>query len=83
MGIGQAITFPLFFASNALYPIELMPPLLKEFALVNPMSYAVDAVRGLLISGNISNLAFDVSAITIFVVVMLAIASVSFKRIIE
>ncbi|MCX6817506.1 MAG: ABC transporter permease [Candidatus Aenigmarchaeota archaeon] len=83
MGIGQAITFPLFFASNALYPIELMPPLLKEFALVNPMSYAVDAIRGLLISGNISNLAFDISAITIFVVVMLAIASVSFKRIIE
>ena len=25
MGIGQAITMPLFFASNALYPVELMP----------------------------------------------------------
>ena len=25
MGIGQAITMPLFFASNALYPIQLMP----------------------------------------------------------
>src|SRR3954451_6369614 len=25
MGIGQAITMPLFFASNALYPIEMMP----------------------------------------------------------
>ena len=25
MGIGQAITMPLFFASNALYPVALMP----------------------------------------------------------
>jgi ABC-2 type transport system permease protein len=25
MGIGQAITMPLFFASNALYPVAVMP----------------------------------------------------------
>jgi ABC-2 type transport system permease protein len=25
MGIGQAITMPLFFASNALYPTAVMP----------------------------------------------------------
>jgi ABC-2 type transport system permease protein len=83
MGIGQAIIFPLFFASNALYPLEMMPPLIREFALMNPMSYAVDAIRGLMISGNIANLPIDIAAIFIFVVVMLAIASVSFKRIIE
>jgi ABC-2 type transport system permease protein len=83
MGIGQAIIFPLFFASNALYPIEMMPPLIREFALVNPMSYTVDAVRGLLISGDVANLPFDLAAIAIFVVVMLAVASVSFRKIIE
>jgi ABC-2 type transport system permease protein len=27
MGIGQVLTMPLFFASNAIYPLELMPPL--------------------------------------------------------
>jgi len=48
MGIGQAIIMPLFFASNALYPLQLMPPLLREFSTVNPLSYVVDAVRGLL-----------------------------------
>jgi len=30
MGIGQAITMPLFFASNALYPIQLMPHWLPD-----------------------------------------------------
>src|SRR3954468_1165208 len=35
MGIGQAIMMPLFFASNALYPIELMPPWLQAVSHVN------------------------------------------------
>ena len=48
MGIGQAITMPLFFASNALYPVAIMPGWLKVISLVNPLSYEVDALRGLL-----------------------------------
>ncbi len=49
MGIGQAITMPLFFASNALYPISLMPGWLQTISHVNPLSYEVEALRGLLI----------------------------------
>ena len=49
MGIGQAIMMPLFFASNALYPVELMPGWLKVLAHINPLSYQVEALRGLLI----------------------------------
>jgi len=83
MGIGQAIIMPLFFASNALYPIQMMPPILREFSTFNPLSYVVDAVRGLLITGDISNLLLDLAAIAIFDAVMFVIASISFKRIIE
>jgi ABC-2 type transport system permease protein len=36
---------PLFFASNALYPIAMMPDWLKVLSHVNPLSYAVDALR--------------------------------------
>jgi ABC-2 type transport system permease protein len=50
MGIGQMITMPLFFASNALYPVSIMPAWLKVLSLVNPLSYEVDALRGLLIN---------------------------------
>jgi ABC-2 type transport system permease protein len=49
MGIGQAITMPLFFASNALYPVEVMPAWLRVLSTVNPLSYEVDALRALLI----------------------------------
>ena len=49
MGIGQAITMPLFFSSNALYPEHLMPGWVQAISRVNPLSYEVDALRGLLI----------------------------------
>jgi ABC-2 type transport system permease protein len=49
MGIGQAITMPLFFASNALYPVDVMPAWLHVLSKVNPLSYEVDALRALLI----------------------------------
>ena len=49
MGIGQAITMPLFFASNALYPIEMMPGWLQVISHVNPLTYEVSALRGLLL----------------------------------
>lgn len=83
MGIGQAIIMPLFFASNALYPMAIMPDALRYFSAVNPLSYVVDAVRGLLITGDLSNLLLDVGAIAIFDVVLFILASISFRRIIE
>ena len=49
MGIGQVLTMPLFFASNAIYPISLMPGWLKVVAHVNPLSYEVDALRSLML----------------------------------
>ena len=83
MGLGQAIIMPLFFASNALYPVQIMPQILKDFSAFNPLSYVVDAVRGLLITGDLTNLPIDLAAIAIFDVILFILASVSFRRIIE
>lgn len=51
MGIGQVLTMPLFFASNAIYPLELMPGWLRAIAIVNPLTYLVDALRDAMIVG--------------------------------
>jgi ABC-2 type transport system permease protein len=67
MGIGQAITMPLFFASNALYPVHLMPGWLQALSTVNPLSYEVDALRGLLI-GTHSNLGLDAAVLLLALV---------------
>jgi len=74
MGIGQIITMPLFFASNAIYPISIMPSWLRAIANVNPLSYMVDGLRSLLITGNLMRLPFD---IIILIVVAFAISVLS------
>ena len=59
MGVGQAITMPLFFASSAIYPVSIMPGWLQAIAVVNPLSYVVDALRSLLVTGDLSGLGVD------------------------
>ena len=51
LGIGQLLTMPLFFASNAIYPLSIMPSWLRPFALANPLTYLVDALRTLVTPG--------------------------------
>ena len=62
MGIGQAITMPLFFSSSALYPAKIMPGWLQVISRVNPLSYEVEALRGLLI-GTATTLWLDVTVL--------------------
>lgn len=49
MGIGQLLTMPLFFASNAIYPLDLMPGWLRVVALGNPLTYLVDGLRATMV----------------------------------
>lgn len=49
MGIGQVLTMPLFFASNAIYPIGIMPAWLRAIAHANPLTYLVDGLRTLMV----------------------------------
>jgi ABC-2 type transport system permease protein len=82
MGIVGAISMPLFFASNALYPIEIMPEAIKIFAEVNPLTYAVDAVRNLVLYSNL-DISVDLLALTLFNILALLIAVVELNKIIE
>lgn len=74
MGIGQAITMPLFFGSNALYPVDVMPGWLRAFSAVNPLSYQVDALRGLLI-GTHAHLLADFAVLTLAALLGIAAAA--------
>ncbi|MFC9552001.1 ABC transporter permease [Rhodococcus sp. NPDC056960] len=79
MGIGQAITMPLFFASNALYPVELMPGWVQAISRVNPLSYEVSALRGLLI-GQPTNYWLDFGVLVAAAVLGIAVASALLGR---
>lgn len=83
MGIGQAITMPLFFASNAIYPMSLMPPWLQAIAVANPLSYAVDAMRAMLLTGDYTYLPVDMLVLASSTAAFIALASIALRRIIE
>jgi ABC-2 type transport system permease protein len=65
---------PLFFASNALYPIALMPAWLQAISKVNPLSYEVDALRGLLL-GTPSHLLLDFGVLVSAAIVGICVAA--------
>jgi len=67
MGIGQILTMPLFFASNAIYPISLMPHWLQIVSRVNPLTYEVDALRGMMVVGGASVYGFGLDFGVMFV----------------
>jgi ABC-2 type transport system permease protein len=77
MGIGQVLTMPLFFASNAIYPLSLMPAWLRDFAMFNPLTYLVDALRGMMIEGgqSVHSLGTDFALLGAIFVVLAAIAA--------
>ncbi len=79
MGIGQAITMPLFFGSNALYPIGVMPAWLQVLSTVNPLRYEIDALRGLLI-GTPSNLGLDFAVLSLACAAGIATSSRLLRR---
>ncbi len=55
MGIGQVLTMPLFFASNAIYPLSMMPGWLQVVSRGNPLTYEVDALRAMMLAGGTSS----------------------------
>jgi ABC-2 type transport system permease protein len=79
MGIGQAITMPLFVACNALYPTDIMPAWVRAITHINPLSYEVNALRQLLL-GLPGNLAADFAALLLATAVGIAAASLLLGR---
>ncbi len=66
MGIGQVLTMPLFFASNAIYPIAMMPEWLQIIARANPLTYEVDALRSLMLAGSATTFGIGLDFLIMF-----------------
>lgn len=82
MGIGQVITMPLFFASNAIYPIQIMPHWLQIIAKINPLSYVVELLRGYLINGSITGAGFDWLILILATIIIQIISAILYPHIV-
>ncbi|MDH7517618.1 MAG: ABC transporter permease [Candidatus Thermoplasmatota archaeon] len=78
--IGSFLIFPMFFLSGALFPLDRLPSWLSPFILVNPVTYAVDAARGMLLGKSQFSLTFDFMIVTLFAIIMILIGTYAFKK---
>jgi ABC-2 type transport system permease protein len=85
MGIGQVLTMPLFFASNAIYPIAIMPGWLQVVARLNPLSYQVDALRALMVTGeaSVNGLGVDYAVTILITTGLILLAARLYPRIVQ
>ncbi len=83
MGIGQLLTMPLFFASNSIYPLSMMPTWLQVIARFNPLSYEVDAVRALMLTDGTSTfgIGVDFAVLVVATIVLILIGAALYPRV--
>ena len=80
------LVMPMLFLSGAMYPVRLLPPVLKTVTSINPFTYGVDAMRNVLfpaatgVMGPEYPLWLDISLVSGFLVVMVVLANHSFRR---
>jgi len=77
MAVVNLLNLPLMFASNALFPTSLMPEWLQMITKINPVTYATDATRQLILyTADIHQLAIDFLFLGAFAVVFSTIGIV-------
>ena len=81
-GIINFLGMPLFMLSPALFPLELMPEWLATAAKLNPVTYTVLLVRGMMTGMETSSAEtlMSIGIISVFVVSMIGLASYVFTR---
>jgi ABC-2 type transport system permease protein len=81
-GIGQVLTMPIFFASNAIYPIRLMPRWLQIVSRLNPLTYEVDALRKFMprAPGGALTVRLDLSVLVVTFAALVPIAARLYPR---
>ncbi len=84
MAIMNLLNLPLLFASNAMFPVSFMPSWLQPVVKVNPVSYAADISRQLLIgSTGMMSVGYEFLYLAAFAVVMAIIGQVMARRLLS
>ena len=79
--ITSFLIFPMFFFSGALFPINNLPSYLLIFTMLDPVTYAVDGLRGALLGASQLPILLDLMILLGFAAVMVAVGTWTFRRI--
>jgi ABC-2 type transport system permease protein len=90
-GIITLLTLPIFFTSNALYPVDAFPQFLQVFARINPLTHLITGIRYFAIGDNFTaigihflftpqDIVVSYLVLLLFAAIMFAIAQRTFAR---
>ncbi len=74
------VMWPMFFFSGALFPVSNLSGWLFVVTFINPLTYGVDAVRGIILGTHQFPIFLDVAVMLIFAVMAIGIGVMSFRR---
>ncbi|MGI8520550.1 MAG: ABC transporter permease [Actinomycetota bacterium] len=74
------ISLPLLFMSNAFVPLDAMPSWMRVVARINPLTYAIEAMRILVIEGWSTRVLSSLGILTIAAGICLAVGTREFRR---
>ena len=81
MALGMLVSMPMMFLSGAFFPIQTMPPVLQSVAQFLPVTYAADAMRGVMVKGfSLGQLLPDIVALAVFGIFTITLSLLLFKR---
>ncbi|MGN6616624.1 MAG: ABC transporter permease [Ilyomonas sp.] len=81
MAVTNFLVIPLFFLSSALFPLDNVPTVMKVIAALNPLTYAVDAMRGSLVNQSHFGMATDFTVMIATMIALIWFSIYRFKRI--
>jgi len=74
------MVFPLFFLSGALYPLNNLDPAMAAAVRLDPVTYAVDGMRGTLIGVQHFPMWLDVGVLVVFDLLMIVVGTLAFRK---
>jgi len=78
--VSSFVIYPLFLLSGALYPLDKLPQWMKILTHIDPATYAVDALRNVIVGISSMPLVFDVTVILGFDAALILLGTWAFNK---
>ena len=78
--LGNFIVFPFFLLSGAFFPLDQAPWFIRYFSYINPITYAIDAMRQITLGIGHTPLILDLGVLFGFFIITLIVAAKLFEK---
>ncbi|MDR2622977.1 MAG: ABC transporter permease [Methanobrevibacter sp.] len=74
------VVMPIFFLSGALFPVTGLPEWLNFIVYLDPLTYGVDALRGVLLHSSTLPMHLNLIVLTLFAIITISLSAIAFTK---